>query len=72
MWMSAHRDWPDDGVPVACWERDELYVAKRIDATWYECSPYGDAYMSGGAPLLRDPEKWAHLPSRIVKLNQRK
>lgn len=68
MWKSTSRDWPDDGVPVACWERDELYVAKRTVGLWYECSTYGDPCLSRGAPLLRVPEKWAHLPARLVKL----
>jgi hypothetical protein len=71
MWRSALRDLPADDEPVACWERDELYVAKRIDGLWYECSTYGDLCLSRGAPLLREPEQWAHLPASLVKLKLR-
>lgn len=71
MWLSTNRDLPEDDCPVACWERDGLYVAKRVDGLWYECSTYGDPYLSRGAPLLRDPEKWVHLPARLVKIKPR-
>lgn len=68
MWRSTVRDLPADDDPVACWERDELYIAKRLDGLWYECSPYGDLHVRRGAPLLREPEKWIHLPAKHVKL----
>ncbi len=69
MWKSTARDWPAESLPVAVWERDRLFVALRVGDLWYECTPYGDVCMSnGGGAILADPEKWCHLPARLVKL----
>lgn len=73
MWKSAAKDWPDDDLPVAVWERDRLAIAKRVGSIWYECSEYGDVHMSnGGGPIMCEPEKWCHLPARLVKLKRTK
>lgn len=72
MWRSTTRDLPEDDTPVAAWERDRLMVAMRVTGTWFECSEYGDVIMAnGGGALECDPEKWCHLPARLVKLKRR-
>ena len=72
MWQSARKTWPDDDQPVAAWESDRLFVAKRVGGDWYECSEVGDVhYANGGGPIMCDPERWCHLPARLVKLKRR-
>ena len=63
MWRSTTKSWPADHEPVAVWERDRLFVAKRVNDQWFECSEYGDVSMSNmGGAMACDPEYWQSLP----------
>lgn len=73
MWRTPRDLLPEEELPVAVWENDELSVAMQVGGEWYSCSAYGDVQTSnGGGPIMCDPKMWCHLPVRLVKPTRKK